>query len=225
MLNNLPEPTPAYASVAAPWTLEGRGLIILARFPEQMLTEQTFLPESLKASRRGRLGAMMFVDYARSPVGPYRELLFVPGTVLFGHRRCRTISRIFVSTMESVVNGRRNWGIPKDCCDFQVEEDAASGVISVAASIGNKNFAEFSYSAGKLGLPVNAALCPKSLLTLGQRWEQNDYFYTPGAKGRISTAQVKNMRFDSQYFPDMTQGSMQLAIAVPKFEMVFPKCE
>lgn len=221
MLNNLPEVKHA----PAPWTLQGRGLIILARFPAQLLTEQSFLPDSLQASRRGRLGAMMFVDYVRSPVGPYRELLFVPGTVLFGARRCRTISRIFVSTMESVVNGRRNWGIPKDFCQFQVEENAQSGLISVSASIDNKNFAEFSYTEGKLGLPVNAALCPKSLLTLGQRWEQNDYFYTPGARGKISTAQVKNMRFDSTYFPDLTQGSMQLAIAVPKFEMVFPECE
>jgi len=216
---------PNNPAVAAPWTLEGRGLIILARFPEQLLTDQTFLPESLKASRRGRLGAMMFVDYVRSPVGPYRELLFVPGTVLFGQRRCRTISRIFVSTMESVVNGRRNWGIPKDFCQFQVEENSDSGVISVAASIGDKNFAEFSYRTGKLGIPVNAALCPKSLLTLGQRWEQRDYFYTPGAKGKISTAQVSTMRFDSQYFPDITKGAMQLAIAVPRFEMVFPECE
>ena len=212
-----------FPHVPAPWTLQGRGLIVAARMPAALLNEQTFLPASLQASRRGPFGAMMFVDYAHSPVGPYRELLFIPGSVLFGRRRCQTISRIFVSTMESVVNGRRNWGIPKDLCQFQVEDHADSGLISVTASIDDKKFAEFSYIPGKLSLPVNSALCPTSLLTMGQRWEQQDYFYAPGAKGRISLAQVKSMRFDSAWFPDISQGSLQLAIAVPRFEMVFPE--
>jgi len=214
---------PALAVVPAPWTLEGRGLIVAAQLPAAMLNEHSFLPDTLKTTRRGWFGAMMFVDYARSPVGPYRELLFIPGSVLFGTRRCQTISRIFVSTMESVVNGRRNWGIPKNLCQFQVEEEAATGLISVAASIDNHHFAEFSYVPGKRSLPVSSAFCPSSLLTMGQRWDDRDFFYAPGATGRISSARVQTMRFDSACFPDITQGSMQLAIAVPRFQMVFPE--
>ncbi len=214
-----------FPAVPAPWTLQGRGLIVLARMPAALLDQHNFLPDTLKGSRRGQLGAMMFVDYASSPVGPYQELLFVPGTVLFGQRRCRTISRIFVSTMESVVNGRRNWGIPKDLCQFKVQENPDSGVISVDISLDNQRIGEFAYSSGKLSLPVTSALCPKSLLTLGQRWEQQDYFYTPAARGSVSRAQIQHMHFNQEFFPDITRGSMQLALAVPKFEMVFSECE
>ena len=35
-------------------------------------------------------------------------------------KRHLSISRIFVSTLDSVVNGQRNWGIPKDVAQFDV---------------------------------------------------------------------------------------------------------
>ncbi len=54
-------------------------------------------------------------------VGPYDELIYVPG--LFSRRSPSdqqqpveyfpAITRIYVSTDESVYNGRKNWGIPK----------------------------------------------------------------------------------------------------------------
>ena len=46
-------------------------------------------------------------------------LLLIPGTMRFPDgRRYASFSRILVSTWDSVVNGRINWGIPKDRANF-----------------------------------------------------------------------------------------------------------
>jgi len=84
------------AAVApAPWPLRADGYALVLRQP----------------SGRG-VRCAMFVDYAASPVGPYRELLMIDRTIAIAGRRFPTISSIYVSTQESVDNGRRNWGIP-----------------------------------------------------------------------------------------------------------------
>jgi hypothetical protein len=104
-----------------PWQLTGRGYLVLMRFSSEFLRERSFLPERLRPSFRSAMAMVMFMDYVTADCGPYRELLFIPGQCAFsvGHRQ--TISRIYVETEKSVVNGRRNWGIPKERCDFETE--------------------------------------------------------------------------------------------------------
>ncbi|KAL4790594.1 hypothetical protein BDV19DRAFT_382246 [Aspergillus venezuelensis] len=60
---------------------------------------------------------VMIVRYEETDVGPYDELIFIPGRAVnpnseIGARDMR-ISTIYVSTDASVWNGRRNWNIPK----------------------------------------------------------------------------------------------------------------
>jgi acetoacetate decarboxylase len=63
----------------------------------------------------------MLVDYEQSPVGPYQELLFIPGRFQFGRRRYYMVTQIYVSTQVSVENGQENWGIPKQLAQFHFE--------------------------------------------------------------------------------------------------------
>lgn len=76
---------------------------------------------------RRRRALTPFETLPSPPVGPYDELIYVPG--LFSRRPRQplrtgrtaaepieyfpSITRIYVSTDESVYNGRKNWGIPK----------------------------------------------------------------------------------------------------------------
>ena len=107
--------------VAPPWHLEGSGSILLFRFESDFLERDAFLPEALRSELDGRLGLVMLVDYDESPVGPYWELLFLSGPFQWEGRRSFSISRIYVSTEASAVNGRENWGIPKEVADFEVD--------------------------------------------------------------------------------------------------------
>lgn len=53
----------------------------------------------------------MIVRYEDSEVGPYDELILIPGRAMNPHtgKADMRITNIFVSTDASVWNGRRNW--------------------------------------------------------------------------------------------------------------------
>ena len=96
------------------------------------------------------------------------QLLFIPGSFAFEDgRRHLSISRIFVSTMDSVVNGRRNWGIPKEVAQFDVRY-GDEGLDRVSVSRDGKTFAELDFKSWPLPLPFSTALLPGSMHTLGQ---------------------------------------------------------
>lgn len=58
------------------------------------------------------------IRYSETPVGPYDELAILPGTFSGvgrdgGKRRDSRITGIWVSSKETLINGRKNWNIPK----------------------------------------------------------------------------------------------------------------
>ena len=58
------------------------------------------------------------IRYRETPVGSYDELAILPGTFSSmrrdgGKNNDSRITGIWVSTKETVINGRRNWNIPK----------------------------------------------------------------------------------------------------------------
>jgi acetoacetate decarboxylase len=56
-----------------------------------------------------------------SGVGPYQELLFIPGLFHIDGRYTFSISKIYVSTEASVRSGIENWAIPKELADFKID--------------------------------------------------------------------------------------------------------
>src|SRR5262245_61022490 len=103
--------------VPPPWRLTGSGYILLYRwFPRDFVAVQGQVPPALAGSFKGGASAVMVVNYENSEVGPYRELLFIPG--LF--ERGFSITRTYVSSQASVDSGRANWGIPKQLAEFDV---------------------------------------------------------------------------------------------------------
>lgn len=58
------------------------------------------------------------IRYRETPVGSYDELAILPGTFSGvgsdgDKKRDLRITGIWVSTKETLINGRRNWNIPK----------------------------------------------------------------------------------------------------------------
>ncbi|GAA5877072.1 hypothetical protein JCM3774_002834 [Rhodotorula dairenensis] len=135
-------------SAPAPWHLTGQGWIIPLRTPFSA-TPVPIPPAAYAPLERGStadqshrfhggVGFVMLVRYKTSNVGPYDELIYVPGLFSRRPRQTRTdattaepveyfpsITRIYVSTDESVYNGRKNWGIPKHRADFNFSSDPA----------------------------------------------------------------------------------------------------
>lgn len=211
------------ADAPAPWQLRGQGYILAIRLPAKIL-DDSFIPEEQKASRRGSLAYVMFVDYESSPAGPYHELLFIPGSLQFTDSRQLSISRIFVSNWESVVNGRANWGIPKDRCDFQVKY-GQDDIDEIRLLLDGHVFAELKFRHRFFRLPFNGGWVPAKMRRLAQRFRGREFTYSPLAKGHIKPAQMLEARIDNKIFPDFSQGKVIACVKVTDFGMTFPVAE
>ncbi|KAL2204675.1 hypothetical protein CC79DRAFT_1276675 [Sarocladium strictum] len=132
--NDSPEPI---ERVPAPWTL--KGTIYGATFiPLTDLPTKAYGPLERKSVSPadgeflGGLGMIQVIRYTESPVGPYDELLIVPG--FFKHdgpdktRRNVRITRIYVSQKYTCWNGRTNWNIPKHLARFDWTEHKGGSV-------------------------------------------------------------------------------------------------
>ncbi len=205
----------------APWQLTGTGYVMAVRLPERQLDQDCFLDESLRASRLGKIAYVMFVDYQTADCGPYRELLFIPGSCLFSGKRCLTISKIYVSSLSSVVNGARNWGIPKEHCEFDVRY-GADGIDRVRAIKHGKVFADLHFTNSGMRLPVHTSLAPARFRTLGQQRNGLTFIYTPRASGHLRRAALLSAEVDPAHFPDFTRGKHLLTCRISDFCMQFP---
>lgn len=214
---------PSTALAPAPWQLQGRGYIAMLRFDDDGEQQDRFLPPTLQGRRaRSPYAWLMFVDYARSDVGPYHELLFIPGSFPFEDgRKHLSISRIFVSSQASVDNGQRNWGIPKELAQFEVRY-GAQGLDRVKVARHGRVFAELDFKSYPLPLPFPGGLVPAGLRTLGQHREGQSFIYAPSASGLVRPASLRRAWSDAAEFPLLARAKPVLAVEVSRFQMRFP---
>ena len=212
---------PTVPLAPAPWSLTGTGYILMVKLPDAVLDDPRHVPPELRGKRRGRYATVMLVDYEDSAVGPYRELLYIPGKFPFNGGRYQSITRIYVSSMESVVNGRLNWGIPKDVASFDYRY-GVDGIDRFDTSLEGKPFASFSFKPRKMKIPFSTAMVPNALLLLAQVHGGRQFVYAPSARGHIQFAKLLDWSFDSALFPDLAQGKVVVCVKVPRFTMGFP---
>ncbi|HCH65982.1 MAG TPA: hypothetical protein DFR83_24485, partial [Deltaproteobacteria bacterium] len=115
----------------APWWLTGEGYIFPLKSTREHVLRHGFLPPSEQDCFVGGWGAWMLVRYRDSPVGPYDELLYIPGYSRRGWRLTWQITKIYVSTEASARAGIRTWGLPKEVAPFAftTEGDALRAVV------------------------------------------------------------------------------------------------
>ncbi|KAI9375063.1 hypothetical protein BJX61DRAFT_550338 [Aspergillus egyptiacus] len=88
---------------------------------------------SVPQFHRSWLKGVMILRYEETDVGPYDELILIPGpaTNPVNEEKDMRISSIYVSTDASVWNGRRNWNIPKHRARFEFTPVANSNDLSL----------------------------------------------------------------------------------------------
>jgi len=203
----------------APWTLRGNGYIFLYRFSKEFIEKQGFLNDFHKNARyKGIIGSVMLVDYHTSEVGAYKELLFIPGLFNFGKKTGFNISKIYVSTYESVYNGIQNWGIPKELADFTVEQKASN---HTHFALKNEQTPFFEVDINSYGIPfyINTALFPFNFY---QPLENKTLLTQPNGKGWAKLCKLSNLKVDSDFFPDISTQRPLACMAVRNFTMKFP---
>jgi len=160
-------------AVPAPWKLKGR----VWTFALPAMSKTSSFPAGFAAPDEtevltsggefiGGPGVMQIVSYSGSPVGPYDELIYIPGRWKYkdGCAAFR-ITRIYVSTKESTENGRRNWNIPKQVANFNIATQDGTTTITVTSPGASAPFFQVSVKP----VPVISHLpIPFSTWILGQ---------------------------------------------------------
>ncbi len=207
-------------AVPAPWKLTGRGFMVLYKFSREFLKEKAFLPQDGAITPAGGLGALMIVDYAASDAGPYSELLFIPGKVHVCGGRWHRITKIYVSTMNSVLNGRKNWAIPKELAKFVFSGKGGVETIEVAGEGGT--FFQTEIKTWGPRFPVSTKLLPFPLMQ-GNPGSFLQTSFSGSGWGRL--ASIQSMKINPEYFPDLSTVKPLVAIGIDPFKIVFPPAE
>ena len=201
--------------VLAPWNLKGRGYILLYKFNKNFVQNNCFLPPFLNYNFTGGFGAVMLVDYFESNVGPYQELLFIPGKFNYNDDKSYSITKIYVSSMESVVNGRENWGIPKQLANFEYNEDFTNISVDIE---GIKVF-NFNSSYGLFSFPITTKIMSTRLV---QRHNKKDFYTKFKGKGKARFANVKSLSANPNLFPDLNNKKRIASFRIENFDIPFP---
>lgn len=208
-------------SYPAPWNLKGYGYIFIYRLKKDFVNQSGNVPSFLKGKYTGGFASLMIANYQKSNAGPYGELLFIPGKFNFNGKKLNTISKIYVSTSESVVNGRKNWAIPKERADFSFEE-ISKNTEKIIISLENKTIAEFFIKHNRFKFPVTTKLLPFPLV---QQYENRYFFTNFFGKGKGQLAKIKTIKINSELFPDLSKCKPIVGIKVKPFNITFPKAE
>lgn len=214
----------ALSDAPAPWALHASSYILVLRLPRARLDADCFMTPELQAARSGRFAYAMFVDYDRSPVGPYRELLFIPGAFRYDRRTCFTISKIFVSSTASVDNGRRNWGIPKELAEFEVEY-GTDRVDRVRMRTSGRQAVALTLRHYPVGIPLLGSLVPPSMRTLCHTLEGRRFTLAPTARGPMRAAKLLQAEIDPDVFPAFAPEHVLAAVKLPSVELLFPPAQ
>lgn len=210
---------PSIGKFPAPWNLNGKGYIFIYKFSKKFVEQYGNVPEFLQGKFCGGFGAVMLVDYASSDAGPYGEFLFIPGKFRFNGKKLDNISKIYVSSMESVVNGRANWAIPKNQADFKFTMlDKKTESVEIKTEQGT--VAEFEIKSGGLHFPVSTKLLPFPLV----QKQDGKYFYTNFfGKGKGCLSKLKKVKINSNLFPDISLCKPIAVVKVEPFDITFPE--
>lgn len=206
MTSTVSSPAPTTPIALPPWDLAGCGAVLWLR-PGHGRARRALLDAG---------GALAFVDYERSGVDPYLELLHVPYLTHSGGRIGPTIDRIWVTSQRSVDSGRANWGIPKGLADI-TREPLDDGAVRWEARLEGELLARAELAPRGPVLPIAK---PRFAGRLLQRMHGVRFATPVGATGGVRLARVRAIELGPR-FADVDPARVAGGVIVERFRMGF----
>ena len=203
-----------------PWHLRGNGYVFLFRHSKSFLSESGFLNDYQRLHLKSGFGAVILADYQQSDVGPYRELMFIPGIFKISGHYTFSISKTYVSTQDSRWNGVENWGIPKEVADFSIltgEESEKDETWVVSRN--QKPIFSVDLHRHRFGFPVSSALLP---FRIGQVVKDSLMLTEPSIKARGQFVRTEGWYAHPDFFPPVDQSSLITSVSLRNFTIEFP---
>ena len=107
----MPKLAPQITLAPPPWTLRGEGIMLLYRFKKLGWKASLISQPSSKVILKEALAMSCLWTTSSSPIGPYKELIFIPGQ--FGKKKFQSITRILVSSEASTNHSRKIGASPR----------------------------------------------------------------------------------------------------------------
>jgi hypothetical protein len=181
---------------------KGCGYIFLYKFDEEFVRLETFLPEVLKNNYCGGLGAVIYLNYAESPVGAFEELLFIPGKFCYRGEKNHFISRAYTSTESAIKEGFEKWHLKKEKATFS-HEKLQNHTENITAYVNEDDFASFELKTGKFKIRMNTIKRLKfSLMQL-----HDDVPVKIDYSGRLTAkfSKLESIKIRPAFFPDIAK--------------------
>lgn len=204
-----------------PWKLRGEGYVLVYRFSKKYLQYRNILTEEELEHFCGGFGAVMLIDYKSTPIGPYEEILFIPGRFKEKSETGYRITRISVSTLISVINGRENWGIPKTHAQFRfINERKGRETVSVTS----RGMSYFRAAFKPFGpfIPVSGVFLFPTLL---QDYLGRIFLTKLKARGEVRFAKMSHLHIEPKLFPPIRDRKPLMVLKVTDFSLIFPEAE
>jgi hypothetical protein len=203
--------------VPAPWTLTGEAWVV----PQLQRVDAVaaYVPPgcAIVAWRGWTLGGYVCVDYHTSPVGPYREIIFVPALVRRGWRWGFHISHIYVDSAASVGGGRGNWWLPKDLLTFAITKHENTTLFRADHEAQSIAWGVFTHNK-LISLPFNNRQLPLHLLQAHADRVRRSAFW---ATGRIGVANGALDLLDTTRLPQLSFVVRLPLLHVQQFKLCF----
>ena len=103
-------------------TTTGRAYISAYNFPKNFISHDAFIGGKLKGKYCGGFGALIYADYATSEIGPYKELIFIPGKFDVDGECRYAATKIYVSTPAAINTAGDGYFGPKEVATFKEEQ-------------------------------------------------------------------------------------------------------
>ncbi len=178
----------------APWYTKGSAFIVPI-FKADVLYAKDF-------EFAGGLGALYIVNYAETPVGPYQEIVYVPGNVWYQNKKYKSVHKIYVTSRATQEAGIKNWALPKEMAQIQWLENKTKTTIEMQVNEKKVAHIEAKIHLPSLTLPFNTRFVPFLLTDLLQKTQAGQVLLNPAEiSGRIRLATLSFSEVDPEWLP------------------------
>lgn len=199
---------------------KGSGYISIYNFSEEFVKNDTFLDSKLKNMYVGGLGAVVYINYESSSVGPYKQLLFIPGKFESNGKSRYVISKAYVSTQAAADFCKEKLSCDAEVANFE-QKSITDDIEHVSICNEKGNILSFEIEEWGLRFPVSTSLVNFPIMQLDEDGTPMLFEYKGEGEARFSKRISIEIR--PALFPDFAQFSSIAMVKIDKFSLSFEK--
>ncbi|MBQ4035474.1 MAG: hypothetical protein II623_08435 [Paludibacteraceae bacterium] len=200
-------------------TCKGKAYISVYNFSNDFVASEAFQTDFLKGKYDGGFGAVIYIDFKESPVGPYQEVLFIPGKYEVGGESRYVATKCYVSTPEAINNNSDGYFGHKELGTFHW---TTVGENTMHLSIHKGRTRLLTVEIGSwsgFSLPASSNIITFPFMQILSGDERLLWKYS--AKSSMNLARLVSVQVRPAFFPDIAKYNPIVTLCFDNFELNF----